>query len=365
MVWMGGRSALLFIMSVNHRQLARRCTIENVAALPNLFAAARKAAKGKSRRPDVEAWWLARESELLRLRDELLSESYAPQGYRFFEIHSPKRRRIAAAPFRDRVIHHALCNYLTPLLEHRFIARSFSCQIGKGTTAARECCRWLTNRHRYVLKCDVSKFFPNIDHQILHAKLSEMVWCPALMRLVGKILASYQTGPDVPSPLFPGDDLIEALSRPRGVPIGNLTSQLWGNFYLDFLDHQITETCGHGAYLRYTDDFLLFGDKKEPIWQLRAAIASQLAGVRLKLTEPKSRLLATREGVPFCGFRFLPDLRPRILGATKRRFETRRRCLVKERQFMELTRLVSAWYQFSNEANCTGLKRAYGRSIPG
>ena len=90
---------------------------------------------------------------------------------------------------------------------------------------------------------------------------------------------------------------------------------LWGNFYLDALDHCITEQECHGAYVRYTDDFLVFGDDKIRLWELRAGIVEQLARVRLKLTEPKSRLLAAREGVPFCGFRFLPGLRPRILVA--------------------------------------------------
>lgn len=103
--------------------------------------------------------------------------------------------------------------------------------------------------------------------------------------------------------------MFAAGSRPRGLPIGNLTSQLWGNFYLDPLDHWLTEVERQGAYLRYTDDFLLFGDDKAGLWELRRGIVRQLAALRLKLAEPKSRLLATREGVPFCGFRFHPGLR--------------------------------------------------------
>ena len=146
---------------------------------------------------------------------------------------------------------------------------------------------------------------------------------------------------------------------PWGVPIGNLTSQLWGNFYLDDLDHWIIETEQHGAYLRYTDDFLLFGNDKERLWELRRGIAEQLAAVRLKLAEPKSRLLASGEGVPFCGLRFLPGQQPRILGATKRRFERRRADLVCRGDFIRLTQRVFAWYQFSREGNSEGLCRAY------
>ncbi len=344
---------------MNQRQLARLCTLENIAAVPNLFRAAANARQGKTRRRDVEDWWLRRESDLAALREELLSGAYRPGPYRFFEIHEPKRRMIAAAPFRDRVVHHALCNLLAPVLERGFIARSFSCQIGKGTTAARECCRRLTNCHRYVLKCDVRKFFPNLDHEILFAKLAERIHCPGALGLIQQILASYRTGPEVPAPLFVGDDLEVTSARPRGLPIGNLTSQLWGNFYLDALDHWLAETERQGAYLRYTDDFLLFGNDKLRLWDLRAGIAGQLAAVRLRLAEPKSRLLATQEGLPFCGFRFLPGLRPRVLGSTKRRFEHRCHTLRARREFRKLTECVFAWYQFSREGNTTGLRRAY------
>jgi hypothetical protein len=183
-----------------------------------------------------------------------------------------------------------------------------------------------------------------------------------VLGLIGKLLASYRTGGELPAPLFAGDDLVAAVERPRGVPIGNLTSQLWGNFYLDALDHWITETEGHGAYFRYTDDFLVFANDKERLHELGQGIVELLADARLKLAEPKSRLLATREGVPFCGFRFLPERRPRVLGATKRRFEQRRyRMYARHAPLWRLTQCVFAWYQFSREGNSEGLRRAYGR----
>ena len=338
--------------------------MDDVASIENLFRAASKARLGKSRRPDVEEWWMARETEIASIRRELLGGSYPPGGYRFFEIVHPKRRIIAAAPFGDRVVHHALCNFLAPVLERRFIARSFSCQIGKGTTAARECCRWLTNRFRYVLKCDVQKFFPSIDHAILETKLTPFFSCEKVATLVQRLISSFRTEGAIPPPTFAGDDLLAAAQRPRGVPIGNLTSQLWGNFYLDGLDHWLTETQRHGAYLRYTDDFLLFGNEKTRLWELWQGIGEQLAGIRLKLAEPKSRLMSTREGVPFCGFRFFPDRRPRVLGATKRRFEARRHALACSQDIRSLSTLVFSWYQFSREGNSVGLRNGYCQRSP-
>ena len=309
--------------------------------------AAAKARRGKSRRPDVEAWWQRRETEVLRLSAELSAGTWVPSGYRFFEIHDPKRRTIAAAPFADRVAHHALCNLMAPLLERRFIARSFSCQTGKGTTAARGCCRKLVNQHRYVLKCDIAKFFPSIAHAKLLVKLAEVVRCAGTLQLCERIIASHHT----------------EHREPRcGLPIGNLTSQLWGNYYLDALDHELTEQPGGGAYLRYTDDFLLFADDKSTLWQARERINTHLENIHLRFALPKSRVLACNEGVPFCGFRFMPGQRPRVLGATKRRFDARRLRLTQEdAPWAQVSAAIFAWYQFSQEGNTAGLRQAYAR----
>lgn len=336
------------------------CTLEAIAAPENLLLAAAKARRGKSRRPDVETWWQRRESEVLRLSGELAAGVWQPSGYRFFEIHDPKRRTIAAAPFADRVVHHALCHVMAPHLERRFIARSFSCQIGKGTTAARECCRELVNRHRYVLKCDVRKFFPSLDHAVLMTKLAAVIRCPGVLELCAKILSSHaEVPPEGPAIRHSSFGFRHSAI---GLPIGNLTSQLWGNFYLDALDHAITESGRHGAYLRYTDDFLLFADEKSRLHALLAVIVEELTQVRLALAEPKSRLLACREGVPFCGFLFLPGVRPRVLGATKRRFERRRHLLKKwHHDPARLTQTTLAWYQFSREGNTEGLRRAWSK----
>ncbi len=359
----GGMSGFMTIREslagLNPRQLRQACTMERVASWENLFAAAALARRGKSRRPDVERWWQDREGELRRIREELTGGTWQPGGYRVFTIREPKVREIAAAPFRDRVVHHALCRWMGPVLERRFIARSFSCQVGKGTTAAREACRALVNRHTHVLKCDVRKFYPSLDHGVLMEKLDRWIACPGVRELVRRIVGSFATGSGIPVQWFPGDDLL-AGTRPRGLPIGNLTSQLWGNFYLDDMDHALVEGERHGAYVRYTDDFLLFGDDRRELWRLRGRVEEELARVRLKLAVPKSRLLATREGVPFCGFLFRPGLAPRVIGATKRRFHGRLRGLIGQRRIREASSLVRAWFAFSMEGNSLGLRRGLG-----
>ena len=145
--------------------------------------------------------------------------------------------------------------------------------------------------------------------------------------------------------------------------IGNLTSQLWGNFYLDAMDHAITEQAGYAAYLRYTDDFLIFANDRADLWRCRELVQAELRTVRLTLAEPKSRLLATREGVPFCGMRFLPGLRPRILGATKRRFERRRRQLAAKSEPATWISSLAGWTPFAAEANSRGLILRHARDV--
>lgn len=308
--------------------------------------AARRARRGKIRKPDVEDFFHKLESNVMELHETLMDGTWKPGEYRQFWITDPKRCLISAAPFSDRVVHHALCLWLEPLLSRRFLARSFSCQKGKGTTAARECARKLVNRRRYVLKCDIRKFFESIDHEILLARLDRAVRCPGVRAMMRLIVASHAT---------PGR------GRPCGLPLGNLTSQLWANFYLDPLDHWITETMGHGAYARYTDDFLIFGDDKDALRGLRERIAALLEESRLEFAAGKTRVMATREGVPFCGFVFRPGLRPRVLGATKRRFEARRARLRKARDMGRLGTALRSWYAFSREGNTEGLRRTWSR----
>ena len=337
-----------------------------ICALENMHWAARKARRRKTRKIYVEDFDLHRERFVAQLRAEMLAGVYRPRGYRNFYIHDPKKRLISAAPYRDRVVHHALCNVLEPLLQRRFVLDSYSCQRDKGTTAAHERCRYYTNRYGYVLKCDIQKFFQSVDQRILMDKLERIIRCRPTLALCGLILDSYHDE-EVPPIHFPGDGLFTPHARRRGLPIGNLTSQIWANFYLDRMDHHIKEKLRAPAYARYTDDWLLWSDDKGFLHACQGALTELLQTERLRLHPVKTRIMACREGVPFLGFRFFPGHAPRLLGTTKRRFERRTR-----RQwaaycaglfpFEKLRVSAFGWTQFSRYGNVKGLLAAYLKS---
>ena len=138
-----------------------------IVSLENLTLALRKAQKGKSDKWRVADFIYRQESELLRLQYELINKKYMPGPYRTFNVYDKKKRLISAAPFRDRVIHHALCNLIEPLFEKSFIFDSYANRPGKGTHRAVKRCSQFARLNRYVLKCDIEKYFPSIDHEIL------------------------------------------------------------------------------------------------------------------------------------------------------------------------------------------------------
>jgi len=140
---------------------------EQICAFENLYAAALRARHGKRYRPDVTAFYFNLEAELLGLRQDLQRKTYQPGAYRAFYIQDPKRRLISAAPYRDRVVHHALCRVIEPVFERGFIHASYANRVGKGTHAALDRCTSFTRRYRFALKCDIEKYFPSIDHALL------------------------------------------------------------------------------------------------------------------------------------------------------------------------------------------------------
>src|SRR5271165_3007205 len=148
---------------------------ENVISFAALLQAAEQARRGKRFRPAVASFHFDQERALLRLHEELAGKTYGPGAYRSFFIYEPKKRQISAAPYRDRVVHHALTGVLEPIYERTFIADSYACRKGKGTHAAVDRCQQFARRFPYVLKADIQKFFPSLDHEILKQLVARKV----------------------------------------------------------------------------------------------------------------------------------------------------------------------------------------------
>ena len=162
----------------------------------------------------VEAFEFDLEKNLVSLRRDLLERTYLPGPFRTFTITDPKPRLISAAPYRDRVVHHALCNVLEPIFERSFVFDSYACRRGKGTHAAVDRYTAFARKNRCVLKCDVRKFFPSVDHAMLLERLARKIKDPDAMWLAGVIVKHSNPQEDVPG-FFPGHDLFTTLERPR------------------------------------------------------------------------------------------------------------------------------------------------------
>jgi retron-type reverse transcriptase len=341
--------------------------LEQVSSWDNLLLAYQKAAKGKRGKANVAVFELGLEDNLLQLQKELRAGDYRPGDYVSFTIHEPKKRIISAAPFRDRVVHHALCNLIELDFERKFIDSSYANRIGKGTHRALKRCQQLSRRYPYVLQCDVRQFFPSLDHAVLRRILAQTVTDPGVLWLIDRILESGEGVLDEAYDMvwFPDDDLFSVL-RPRGLPIGNLTSQFWANCYLNPFDHFVQRELGCRAYLRFVDDFLLFSQEKSILWEWRQAIDKRLAKFRLTI-HPHAHPRPVSQGIPFLGFIVFPQHR-----RLKRRkgIQFRQRLLQMVTDYADdnitldqLTAIVQGWVNHVRYGNTVGLRKAVVTSV--
>ncbi len=330
-----------------------------VTAFDNIVQAAREASRNKRYRRDVARFNLDLETNVLSIQRQLRDRTYRPGPYRTFTILEPKPRLISAAPFYDRVVHHALCRVVEPVLDRSFIHHSYACRRGKGNhRALGQFVSW-SRRYPFVLVCDVRKFFPGIDHQVAKSLVRRRVKDPGVLWLLDTIIdASCDQEPAAWH--FPGDDLLTPLTRRQGLPIGNLTSQVLANVVLDPVDHMVKEELRVKGYLRYCDDMALFGEDKARLHDARARVQERLWSLRLRLNEGKSRVRSTREGVTWLGFHVLPGGRLRVKRDGARRFQRRLRRLrrglaVGELSVEDVTRSVQAWLAHAAHGNCRRL----------
>lgn len=261
------------------------------------------------------------------------------------------------------VVHHALVRQIEPIFEARFCRDSYACRVGKGTHAALDRARHFARCYRYVLQCDIVQFFPAVDHAILREILFKRIADEKTRWLIDLILSSgagvLKDEYDVV--YFPGDDLFAA-NRPRGLPIGNLTSQFWANCYLNELDQFIKRQLGCPAFVRYVDDLLLFSHDKKQLWTWKGAIMDFLPSLRLTLHQKSSTVYPVSNGIPFLGFVSYPThrlLKRRNGVAFARRFRRQLRELSAGLlDYADVEASLRGWLAHAAHGDTYGLRRA-------
>jgi retron-type reverse transcriptase len=265
---------------------------EKLISFKNLLLAYKKARKAKPSSIEVLIFSMNLERNLFALQNELASGTYRLSGYRCFTIFEPKKRTIKALPFKDRVVQHALCNLIEPIFDNTFINTSFACRKKKGThkglATIKKAVQSKFVNEGYALKCDVRKYFPTIDHSILKKILFERIKDKQICNLMCLII----------------DSDVSEFGINKGIPIGNLTSQLFANIYLNELDKFVKHKLKAKYYYRYVDDFLIFSDSKKKLHIFKKKIKRFLkTRLFLEIPKRKTNIYLIKDGVDFVGYK--------------------------------------------------------------
>ncbi|MDA8082285.1 MAG: reverse transcriptase domain-containing protein [Nitrospiraceae bacterium] len=258
-----------------------------IAGMENLRLAYRNARKGKSWQRAIKAFDQDIEGNLLLIRDLLLNKTFHTSPYETKIITEPKTREIFILPFApDRIIHHALMNVLEPIWQRLFIHDSYACIKGKGIHAGSRRTMEMVRRNKYVLQCDISKFYPSVNHDVLFSIVKRKIKCPDTIWLL--------------------QDIIYSIGGGKNVPIGNYTSQWFGNLYMNELDQFLKHFRKARHYIRYCDDFLVFHDDKGWLHETAALIKAFLQD-KLKFLMSRCEVYPTSQGVDFLGYKHFAD----------------------------------------------------------
>lgn len=329
--------------------MERPLSRERMLDWATLAGAYHRARRGKRHTPSAGEWFIDWEARLAALRDRL-AEGYRFGPYRRFLVRDPKVREVAAAPFADRIVHHAIVECVEAVCERRLLSMCVACRKGKGLKAARSAVTAAARNpaNAFFLKCDVRAYFASIRHDAMLAMLSRLCADDWSMGLLETLLDSWH------SPAAQG----------TGIPIGNLTSQLFANLYLSGVDLFMTRTAGARGYVRYVDDILWFGDEKAKMWSQLALLRNRLAPLGLQLHPAKTRVGLVARGVDFAGLVVTPTT-IRLRGATKRRSLRHLRALRRARRLGEVDMAqyldrVQSLVALAGFVPATGLVRSMG-----
>ena len=261
-----------------------------IVSYENVRLAWLKARKGKRSKPVVRNFYKNVNLNLEKVQKNLKSNPPVLSSYTQFTIFDPKERVISVVPFVDRVMHHAIMNVLEPVFERQFIFHAYACRKGKGSHKAVNYAFKKARNYKYFLKLDVRKYFDNIDHTVLKKLLSKIIKDVECLNLLFSLIDSYGMAVSTGSTTASSDS---TTASGKGLPIGNLTSQFFANYYLSLLDHYVLEQLKPCGYVRYMDDFLLFDDSKEKL--------------KIFLTQIEN----------FCKNELILELKPPVLGNCK------------------------------------------------
>jgi retron-type reverse transcriptase len=298
---------------------------EEIISLENLFLAWQEFLAGKKKKKDVQGFSRNLADNILALHEDLANKTYRHGGYESFYVNDPKRRHIHKAGVRDRLLHHAVYRILYPFFDKTFIADSFSCRLGKGTHRAlnrfRAMARKVGQNHTrtvWVLKCDIKKFFASIDHKVLLNILKRYIPDENIIWLLENIVESFHSDLSLRatggSAAIPRTMRLLRRSAPRndksrvGLPLGNLTSQLFANVYMNVFDRWVKHELKAKNYLRYADDFVFLSENRDWLSEITPRVRRSLAE-RLKLTlHPNKIFLKTiYSGMDFLGWIHFSD----------------------------------------------------------
>lgn len=339
-------------------------SFEEIISLENLLSAWKEFILGKRGKKDVQEFSLRLMDNIFLLHRDLINHTYKHGGYQAFKINDPKPRDIHKAAVRDRLLHHAIHRILYPFFEKTFISDSYSCRIEKGTHRAVNRFRVFAyevsqnnTRTCWILKCDIRKFFANIDHEILLKILRGYIPDKNIIWLLENVIESFISTTPTPSqsPSRAGGEDLEI-----GLPLGNLTSQLFVNIYMNKFDQFVKHKLKAKYYIRYSDDFVIFSEDEERLDNIIAPIKIFLKEkLRLGLHPEKVYLKTSASGMDFLGMVNFPD--HRILRTTTKRRMLRK---IREKKFLWREDLISEGkFNQSLQSYLGILKHCRGRKI--
>lgn len=273
---------------------------ENIISLENLLLAWEEFLRGKRQKKDIQEFSLNLMANIISLHEDLKNSTYKHGSYYPFKISDPKPRQIHKASVRDRLLHHAIHRKLYPFFDKRFTADSYSCRVGKGTHKAMERFQrffWKVSKNNtrtcWVLKCDIRKFFASVDQEVLIKILKKYTLDSKILELLEKIIKSFDSG--IPN---------------KGLPLGNLTSQLLVNIYMNEFDQFVKQKLKQKYYIRYADDFVFLSRDKDYLEKLIPQIQEFLGNeLKLQLHPDKVYIKTFASGVDFLGWVHFPDHR--------------------------------------------------------